>query len=218
MLIIPGINTDQPKLVQQSLDTFAQLEPQPERIQLDILDGEFATELTVEPNLLHDLQLPDLTIDLHLMTLEPIDYVSEVRGIRQVQTIIAQIERMHSQAEFLDEVQANYFEAGLALELYTPFESIDQNLLPQLHVIQVLAGKTGFSGQSFNDIVLPKIREIRQAKEDLQLECQIYVDIGMNPATLPVVQQAGADGAVVVSYLQRPDCQQAWEDLREGNV
>jgi ribulose-phosphate 3-epimerase len=214
--IIPGINSDDPQFVQAELDAFAELDPVPKHIQLDVTDGEFAPELTIEPNLLREMNRHDLTIDVHLMTLEPIDYVHELHGVSGIGTVIAQIERMSSEAEFVEEVLANHLSAGLALELYTPFEEIDQQVLSQLQVVQVLAGPTGPSGQPFNEFVLEKIREIAQYKQELQLEFQILVDIGMNPQTIPLVKSAGANGAVVVSYLQKPDRQATWQQLQEA--
>ena len=213
--VIPGILSDDPKFVQREIEALADLDPVPERIQIDILDGEFAPELTIEPNLLHNLTLYDFEVDMHLMTVEPIDFVSEVKDLDRVRTVIAQIERLHSQAEFIEEVHQCHFEPGLSLDLYTPFESIDHTILHQLAVVQIMGGKAGAQGQSFREIVLDKIREAAQTKQELGLEYEIIVDIGMNPRTIPLVLDAGADSVVVGSYLQKPDRQTAWEDLLE---
>ena len=214
--IIPGILSEDPRFVQSEIAELAQLDPQPNLLQIDILDGEFAPELTIEPNRLKEFDLHGAQVDIHLMTVEPIDYVSEVRGMSEVRAVIAQIERLHSQAEFIEEVQECHFMPGFSLDLYTPFESLDMDLLTQVGVIQIMGGQAGSQGQTFHDSVLDKIREAAEYRQGLGLEYEILVDIGMNPDTIPAVLQAGADGVVVGSYLQQADRENAWEELLQA--
>lgn len=214
--IIPGILSDNYDFVQAEIAALAKLEPQPQRIQIDILDGEFMSELTIEPNFLMSMSLFDLEIDLHLMTNEPIDFVSEVVGLSNIKNIIAQVERLHSQSEFIDEVVASHFQPGFSLDLYTPFEEIRPEILDQLKVVQIMGGKAGSQGQEFSHQVLEKVQQVAETKELLGLDFEIMVDIGMNPQTIPLVLSAGADKVVVGSYLQKPDRQQAWEELLEA--
>lgn len=222
--IIPGILTNSPKEVYRQVLNLLQLEPQPKTIQLDVIDGEFAPNLTVEPSLLHHSDLQDLfkkngmQVDLHLMTIDPIDYAHEVYGLDNIRYIIGQIERMHNQEQFIDEVLANHFKPGFSLDLYTPFDSIDRQLLPQLNAIQIMGGKAGEQGQEFNQKVLAKIEEVTAYRDELNLEeLEIMVDIGMNPDTVALAMAAGADGLVVGSFLataQDTDQQQErWEEL-----
>lgn len=217
--LMPSILTDDSRLFLSQLDLFTQLEPQPSIIQLDILDGQFAPELTVEPNILNQDQVVDLLqgtkIDLHLMTVDPIDYVHEVYENQSVRAIIGQVERMSSLREFLEEVKANHFAAGFALDLYTPFEEIEPELLAELQVVQIMGSHAGRQGQPFQPIVIDKIKEAYQVRQDLGLSYQILVDIGMNPTTLPSAKSAGADGFVIGSYLQSEDPQAAWEELSQ---
>jgi pentose-5-phosphate-3-epimerase len=49
----------------------------------------------------------------------------------------------------------------------------------------------------------------------LGLKYEIYVDIGMNPETILMAKEAGADGFVIGSYLQQEDPQAAWEELTQ---
>lgn len=222
--IIPGILTDDPKDVYRQVLNLLKLEPYPETIQLDIIDGEFAPDLTVEPSLLHHQDLQDLfkkhnvQVDLHLMTLEPIDYAHEVYGLENIRFIIGQIERMSDQEAFIDEVIANHFQPGFSIDLHTPFEAIDEQLLMRLNAIQIMGGKAGEQGQDFNQKVLAKIEEVAAYKEELKLEdLTILVDIGMNPETIPLVEQAGAEAAIVGSYLAdtttQDERQSNWENL-----
>lgn len=218
--IIPSILTDSQKTFFSDLSTFSELDPQPEIIQLDVIDGIFAPELTVEPSILNqDLvvsTLDAIQVDLHLMTVDPIDYVHEVYENQSVRAVIAQIEKIHSLTEFLEEVKANHLLAGFALDVYTPFESIDQAFLPELKVVQIMGGQAGSQGQTFAPQIIEKIKAAQEAREALALDYEIYVDIGMNPTTIPQAKQAGADGFVVGSYLQKENPQLAWEELNQA--
>jgi ribulose-phosphate 3-epimerase len=217
--LMPSILTDDSRACLDQIELFAQLDPQPTLIQLDILDGQFAPELTVEPNILNQdrvvAALQGTKVDLHLMTVDPIDYVHEVYENQSVRAVIGQVERMYSVREFLEEVKANHLLAGLSLDLYTPFEEIDPDLLAELQVVQIMGGQAGRQGQPFQAIVLDKIKEANQARQDLGLKYEIYVDIGMNPETILMAKEAGADGFVIGSYLQQEDPQAAWEELTQ---
>lgn len=213
--VVPAILRTELSQVETDLQALSQLEPRPELVQIDILDGEYAPELSIEPNVLQNTMLPDFQLDLHFMTLEPIDYVSELLGLEQVRTIIGQVERMSSQSEFIEEVQQSHFFPGFSLNLFTPFEAIDPGLLNLTQVVQVMGGQAGTQGQTFHESALAVIREAVEYKRELGLEYEIVVDIGMNPQTIPAVLEAGADRVVVGSYLQQPDRQKAWEELLE---
>ena len=215
--VIPGILTDNSRKFFEDLSTFSQLDPQPEIIQLDIIDGQFTPELTVEPNILNQDEVVDALagtkVDLHLMTVDPIDYVHEVYENQSVRAVIAQVEKIHSLTEFVEEVKANHFLVGFSLDLYTPFEAIDAQVLMDTQIVQIMGGQAGQQGQAFEETVLAKVKEAAQVREDLGLEYEIYVDIGMNPETIPQAIEAGANGFVVGSYLQKEDPQAPWEDL-----
>lgn len=223
--IIPAIYAPTPEEAQQQWEHWQQLDPPPQTVQADIIDGEFAPELTVEPNFFnedlfiqHSTDQGDTKIDLHLMTIEPIDYVHEVYNHHNIRYVIGQIERMYNLQEFVDEVVANHLQPGLALDLNTPFEEIDLAVLSQLQVVQVMGGQAGWQGQSFQAKIIDKIKQIKEVQQDLQYEFAIMVDIGMNPETISQAAQAGANKFVVGSYLQSTNSDQRqknWEELQE---
>lgn len=219
-MIIPAPLEDYPEDLIARLDTFRQLTPIPQIVEVDIVDGEFAPHLTIDTEQLAEIDTTPFEIDIHLMVIEPTDYVYQIRqGAdrgQKIRTVIAQVERLHSLQEFVEEVQANKFQVGFALDLYTPIEAIDVELLPDIQLISLLGGKAGEQGQDFQLIVLEKIRELTELKREGGFSFEIRVDVGMGPDTIPVVKAAGAESFAVGSELKtatQAEQQEKWKQL-----
>lgn len=203
----PSLLTDSVKEVQSQLDQAAEFSDFFHKVQLDVIDGQFAENLTVTPVDLHDINWHEFSVDVHLMVEEPVDYVFECCQLEPVDTITAQIERMSSQLEFIGEVQQRSKGAGLSLDIFTPVESIEDEAWLELKIIQVMGNKAGIQGQQFaGEPVLSKIREIARIKQERHLQgLEIMVDIGVNKETIPQFIKAGATAAVVGSTLWKSE-------------
>ncbi|MEP7166952.1 MAG: hypothetical protein ABI758_03175 [Candidatus Woesebacteria bacterium] len=201
MMIVPSILSDSLGVVQEQLDKVA-LETKLRRVQVDIIDPEFADEITIHPIDLPTLDLKGLQIDIHLMTNDPINDVIECSQIPGITTIIAQIEHMASQVDFIEHVKSYSIAVGFSLDLHTDVEEIQENLFPQLDLIQVMGNKAGKQGESFlGEPILEKIRILMQIREKLSAHYLIAVDIGMSPDNAKLVEAAGADMVTPGSYL-----------------
>lgn len=222
-MIIPAILEDNPELVAEQIDRLRQLQPPPEVIEIDIIDGDFASNLTLDTEQLAELETEPFQVDVHLMTFDPTDFVYQIRqGMergQEIRTVIAQVERLHSFQEFVEEVQANHFQVGFALDLYTPVEAIDELYWPEIQLVSVLGGKAGQQGQKFQQQTLEKVKELAQLKKEQGLNFEVRVDIGMDTDTIPLARAAGADSFAVGSALKQlqGDAQQEkWEQLWEA--
>lgn len=215
-MIIPGILTDSLEAVQHQLDVLAELKPQPDSVQIDILDGEFADELTIETAALRELDRHNLTLDVHLMTVEPAYFLEELVGTSGVGAVIGQVERMSSQREFLESVRQNGWRAGLSLNLYTPLEAVEPEIWELVDILQVMGGAAGAQGQPFHQSALATIKEADQWRRELGLDYRIMVDIGQNPDTIPLSRAAGADDFIVGSFLNQETAKQ-WQALQRTN-
>lgn len=216
MQFVPTTLDDRPDFIQSEIEKFAALKPKPERFQLDIIDGEFADNLTVEPGIVHDLNMHGLVLDLHFMVVEPLEWLREIRDCPSIGMVIAQVERMSSLEAYVDEVTNELgYQAGLALNLYTPFSAIPAHVLSQLSVVQVMSNTAGFQGKEFHPLALETIRFAAEAKEEFGYEYEISVDIDMNDQTIPQVAAAGATMAVIGSYLKGGSATEHWQELQE---
>lgn len=205
MNLYPSILTDSIEMVQQQLDLVKEIESI-HTVQIDIVDGFFADNLTVMPLDLVGLDFGNLQIDLHLMVEEPMDSFLEIEGLAEqlpIRAVIAQIERMTFQEDFLSEVKRRNWKAGLSLDIYTPLDSLDmsESSLQYLDVVQIMAIEAGFQGQQFLDQALEKIQSIKKLSERHGNEWEIVVDGGIKTTNFKTVLAAGADGITVGSEI-----------------
>jgi len=203
MHIYPAILTDSIAAAQAQL-TQAQDLPEIETVQIDIIDGRFADNLTITPADFADLEFGDLTCDLHLMMEEPMDAVFELIEYKQVvpvRSVIGQVERMSSQQFFLEEIEKHEWQPGLSLDIFTPLEAIDDDSWQYLKVVQLMAIEAGFQGQSFNEQVLKKIDELVTLSQKFATPIEIIIDGGIAEKTGALVADHGANSVAVGSAL-----------------
>jgi ribulose-phosphate 3-epimerase len=178
--------------------------PKIRTLHIDVIDGRFIDNVTITPVDFPDIDFGELSIDLHLMTEEPLDFVYETIEHQEFYTIrsmIAQVERMSSQAHFLEAVKKNNWQAGLSLDLFTPFEAIDEDSWHELDSIQLMGVEAGFQGQSFQKQTIEKIKDLVVLRQQLDRSFEIIVDGGITPELVADIEDAGADSIVVGSAL-----------------
>lgn len=201
MIVVPSILSDSLDLIQSEVLKVA-TETSLRTVQIDIIDPDFAEEVTIHPIDLLDLDLQKLEIDIHLMTNDPINDVIECSQIPGIHSIIAQIERMPSQRAYVEHVKSLQMKAGLSIDLYTPVDEVDSNVIPTVEYIQVMGNKAGRQGQPFiGQVVLEKINELSIIRSEKKYKFQIIVDIGMTPENAKACGKAGADIVTPGSFL-----------------
>ena len=90
--------------------------------------------------------------------------------------------------------------AGMALRPATPVEPY-VDLLPELDMLLVMTVEPGFGGQSFLDVVLPKLARARAAIRGRDLDVWLQVDGGVTEETAVRCAEAGADVLVAGSAV-----------------
>lgn len=187
--LIPSILTDSPlelrKMISQAEEAGVK------RVQIDVIDGKFTGNRTVDPIALRDIE-PRLLVDYHLMVNEPINWVEKcVQSFADC--VIGQIEMMGSQLEFIAKVGATGAKVGLAIDLKTPIEAIDEGVIQSLDIILVMSVPAGFGDQIFDPRVLGKIKKLAKIRDSEQSRLAICVDGGITKENIASVKKAGAD-------------------------
>jgi len=171
------------------------------RVHVDIGDGLFSDLISISPADLQELDLSNLSMDIHLLVDDPTEYIEECVALNPAR-LISQIERMGSQVRYLESVRG--YDAGtlggLALKIETPIEAIEPEALELASAIILLEIPPGTSGSPFDMHVLPKIRELRKIYTG-----KIIVDGGINPETYKLAMVAGADEAGANSSYWKGD-------------
>ncbi|MEO8581946.1 MAG: hypothetical protein ABI425_05235 [Patescibacteria group bacterium] len=219
MHIYPAILTESVPLAEEQLARVVGI-PEIEAVQIDIIDGEYADNLTISPIDLIGTNFGELRVDFHLMTIEPVNFIYECKQVENVRAVIAQIERMTSQKEFIREALQFSVQPGLSLDLYTPVESIHEESWEELRVICLMGNLAGHQGEPFKGkVVLDKIREVNEIKKKLDLQqLEVIVDIGVNEDTISQIAKAGADGVAVGSLLWKSEDIEAQLQRLEENA
>lgn len=216
MQLYPAILTDSIQEAQSQVMAIASV-PDIRTVQIDIIDGLFADNITLTPLDLHEVDFGELSCDLHLMTEEPLDFVYEaidgntvnydeaksddILTKVPVRAILGQVERMSNQVEFLQAVKGQNWQAGLSLDLYTPLDEILPESWFLLDSIQLMGIEAGFQGQTFNEHVFQKIAELHDHIKNYDRAVEIIIDGGITPALVPQLQKSGVHSVAVGSSL-----------------
>ena len=192
MKIIPGPLTSDLKELEKYLK---EAEKVVDRIQIDVVDGIFAENKTIDPIALTNVETK-LAFDFHLMVKDPINWIQKCVG-RAEDRIIGQIEEMGDQRKFIDEVLSNDNLVGLGVDLDTPITMLDESVLEDLNVIILMSVKAGFAGQEFNLPVMDKIKELDDIRKNKNLHFVICVDGGVTHELVHDMEKLGVDEVIV---------------------
>lgn len=167
-------------------------------IHLDIMDGQFVPPISFGDSLVAALR-PQVSIpfEAHLMTLTPERQFDAFIAAGCTRIIFHAEATPHSH-RLAQSLRQRGVQAGLALNPGTPVEPALE-ILDELDLVLVMTVNPGWGGQPFLPHTLKKIRRLREASQSVAIQ----VDGGIDPNTLPMVKDAGANVFVVGSYLQR---------------
>ncbi len=186
-----------------------------ERVQIDIIDGEFADNKTVLPEDMKDVDLGELKLDFHLMVKEPVEWVERCANFGD-DRVIGQVEMMKNQKEFTDKVRQHQLVAGLALDVDTPIEKLENKLLDNLGVVLLMSVKAGFGGQKFDIKVLEKIRELKDLRYRSGTNFSICDDGGITLQLIDDAHYVGADEVSMGRRLFKGDLKKNIQDFQKS--
>lgn len=169
-------------------------------IQIDIMDGCFAPNLSFGPGIVAALRpLVDMAFDVHLMIVDPDRYLATFAEAGADRLIVHQEACTHLH-KTLQSIRSLGIEAGVTLNPATPVNVLE-DVLDLVDIVQVMTVNPGFGGQAFIHSQLAKIRRLRTMLEERELEIPIGVDGGIDTTTAPLVVEAGATVLVAGSSV-----------------
>lgn len=218
MKIYPSVLSNSIEEIQKQVD-IAKKCPSVEVLQMDVIDGFFADNLTATPQSLLEVDFGNLEIDLHLMVEEPMDMINEIEAVMEhlpIRCVIAQIEKMTYQKDFVEDIKKMGLKAGLSLDLYTPLDSLEDGVLEIVDVLQFMGIEAGFQGQALKPVVFDKVKEFF-AQNTLQTE--IVFDGGVTEDHMEKLIDLGVKSFAVGSTLWKADdfCDQFKTYLQMGD-
>lgn len=160
-----------------------------DRVHIDIIDGKFASNLTVGLSDIRRLK-STLNFTLHLMV-EGINDVLESWCQSQASGLIFYPNKAKDTAEAIKLARSYGKRIGLALDTSDQALTID-NYLDDVDFVLVMTVPSGFSGEPFQKENLSKIGQLKSLKQDLV----VGVDGGIEVGTARQAVESGADFVV----------------------
>ena len=171
-----------------------------DRIHVDIMDGHFVPNISMGAPIVQSLRrVTDLHLEIHLMITDP-DFFLDQFVEAGSDSFLVHWEGNNNLHRTVQRIKALRKRAGVAINPATPAIVLEE-LLPDLDQVLVMTVNPGFGHQRFIHSTLPKIRRVGQIIEQLNLECELEVDGGIDEATAPLTVAAGANVLVAGSSI-----------------
>ena len=187
-------------------------------LHLDVMDGHFVDNISFGPQFTDMVRraVPDAFLDVHLMITRPDHFLQNFIDGRP-DNITVHVESEHDVAETLGRIRAAGIGAGLTLNPATAVESV-KPFLGMIDLLLVMTVVPGFGGQSFMEAeTMPKVRQLRDWRDEMGLEFHIEVDGGISAGTAGIAAANGANVLVAgTSVFRAEDVAGAIETLRRA--
>lgn len=169
-------------------------------LHLDIMDGHFVPNLTFGlPILKKVAKISSIPLDIHLMVRNTeffVDYFLELKP----RFISVHIEEVTHLNRLLNHIKNAGVSPAVVLNPHTNLETL-KYVLKDTQMILLMSVNPGFGGQEFIEQTLQKVAELKQMIKDINPDCLIEVDGGVNDKNAPLLKEAGADILVAGSYI-----------------
>jgi ribulose-phosphate 3-epimerase len=169
-------------------------------LHFDVMDGRFVPNITIGLPVLKSVRkATDLTIDCHLMIVEPNRYAAEfVEAGADMVSVHVEAD-VHLQRT-LTAIREAGGKAGVAINPATPLASLEE-ALPYADFILLMSVNPGFGGQKFIPTSLDKLRRLRRMIDERGLDTKIEIDGGIDASNIKRVVEAGAEIIVAGSAV-----------------
>ena len=182
-------------------------------VHLDVMDGHFVPNITIGPPVVKWIRdCTDAVLDTHLMITDPHKYASEFIKAGS-DHVTFHIETVDNPEDFIKQLRDLGVTVGVTLNPETPVESVEK-VAPLCDMVLVMTVHPGFGGQSFIDDAAKKCIRLREVAGP---EVRIEVDGGIDPDTIAIVRDYGADTFVAGNAIfGKADRSEAIAALRQA--
>jgi len=204
--IAPSILSAEPARLNEEVK---EIEPYSDLIHVDIMDGKFVPPVSFAPSEIKAVKTK-LPKDVHLMVQNP-----EIKFIDDFADAGANIITIHAEGckdinKAIEKIRKKGIKVGISINPPTSLGVI-KPYLNKVDMVLIMSVNPGYPGQKFIPDVLPKIKELRKLKPNLDIE----IDGGINKETVKQAVDAGANVIVAGSSIfGQKDRKKAVEELR----
>lgn len=161
-------------------------------LHIDIMDGVFVPNISFGPPVLkYVAELCSKPLDVHLMVVNPMNYLDAVKALN------ARVMNIHYEAcvhlhRAIMQIKDAGMMAGVTLNPSTPVCML-KDVIADLDLVLLMSVNPVFGGQKFIPHTVEKVRELRELIEKTGSKAVIEVDGGVNVETGALLAAAGSD-------------------------
>lgn len=169
-------------------------------LHLDVMDGVFVPNISFGFPVMKDVaKVCRKPLDVHLMIVEPQNWVSQVRdlGAEYMNVHLEACPHLHRTVQAIHDAG---MKAGVTICPATPVSTL-VDIIEDLDMVLIMSVNPGFGGQPFIRHSIAKVAELRALIDKTGSKALIEVDGGVNAETGAELAKAGADILVAGSYV-----------------
>jgi ribulose-phosphate 3-epimerase len=171
-----------------------------DRIHIDVMDGHFVPNLSMGAPIVESLRrVTRLPLEIHLMISDP-DFFLDAFTEAGSDAFLVHWEGNNNLHRTLQRVKGLGKRVSVVINPATPAAVLEE-ILHDVDQVVVMTVNPGFGHQPFIHTTLSKIRRVRQMIDEIKRGCDLEVDGGIDPATAPLVVDAGANVLVAGSAI-----------------
>jgi len=175
-------------------------------LHIDIMDGSFVPNLSFGYSTVKGIRgFSDLVLDVHLMIDRPIRYIEEFcKAGSDILTIHVEADTPENTKKALQMIRDLGVKPGIVVKPNTPAEAIAE-YLPMVDLVLVMTVEPGFGGQKFMEHMMPKVAQLRQMLDQVNPDCYLEVDGGVDLVTGETCKKNGANVLVAGSAFYKAE-------------
>ena len=169
-------------------------------LHCDVMDGVFVPNISFGfPVMQAIAKYAQKPLDVHLMIVNPQNYISQVRDLG------AEFMNVHQEActhlhRTVQAIRNAGMKAAVTLNPATPVVMLE-DIVEDVDMILLMSVNPGFGGQTFIPNTINKLQKLRELISKSNNKPLIEIDGGVNAETAPLLAKAGADIVVAGSYV-----------------
>ena len=190
-----------------------------DRIHIDVMDGHFVPNIAIGAPIVQSLRrVTSLPLETHLM-ISNADFFLDEFAEAGSDSFLVHWEGNNNLHRTVQRIRALGKRAGVVINPATPAAVLEE-ILPDVDQVLVMTVNPGFGHQRFLPSTLSKIGRVSQMIEQMNPECELEVDGGIDEATAPMAVAAGANVLVAGTSVfgTGKDVPAAMESLREAGA
>ena len=169
-------------------------------LHVDIMDGHFVPNMSFGYSMVASMRkVTDQVLDVHLMIDRPIRYVENFcKAGADYLTIHVEADTRENTKAAIEKIRALGVKPGIVIKPKTTAEEIAE-FLPMVDLVLVMTVEPGFGGQKFMADMMPKLKQLRKMLDEVNPDCHLEVDGGVDLKTSITCKENGADVLVAGS-------------------